>query len=49
MGAMPWLGCLGKSSNGALLGAGHRLRAGHVTKASLPREVCLPRSVSGGA
>ena len=35
MGAIPWLGCLGKSSNKALSGAGHGLGARHVTKASL--------------
>ena len=34
-GAIPWLGCLGKSSNKALPGAGHELGARHVTKASL--------------
>ena len=36
MCAMPWLGCLGRSSNGALLRTEHGLRAGHVKKASLP-------------
>ena len=38
MGVMPWLGCLGKSSNESLLGAGHGLGEGHVIKASLPQE-----------
>ena len=37
MGAMSWLGCLGKSSNEAS-GAGHGLGARHVTKASLTWE-----------
>ena len=49
MGAMPWLSCLGKLSNEALLRVGHGLRAGHVTKASLPREAWWPQSVFGGA
>ena len=38
MGAMPWLGCLGKSSNEALSRAGHGLGAAHLTKASLTWE-----------
>ena len=38
MGAMPWLNYLGKSSNEALLRAGHGLGAGHVINASLTWE-----------
>ena len=49
MGAMPWLGCLGKLRDIALLRAGHGLRARHVTKASLSQEAWWPQSVFGGA
>ena len=38
MGVMPWLCCLGKSSNEALLRVRHGLGARHVTKASLTQE-----------